>query len=357
MSPLVHLLSARCKLCSERTVTYSYLRSIYKKSQNTTSVRPTRGFSITGCSSKGHGGYREREKAIPFGGVTTMCHKSYSTRIPPEKKKVYQNPKLCYVWNPDLAKLIRSKIWPDGSLEKEKALVVDCNAGPGILSKELLNAGAQRLISIERNSEFLPRLKELQNDSDGRLLQALHADFYKMQYHGDTPYARPVIRIKELFQDISPVSWESDVPIKVIGCFPHRKEKTQAYLFASLMLERLSIYSYGRAQFNFFLSENCYETLTQPPGSYFKYRALSAFYQLGFDIKLLHKEPLSSFSSPSTVRSSNSTDPAYLYLTQLTPKQDLFLRHNLSQQQAFVFVYFMRQSLSKRSAKLTEIIE
>lgn len=81
--------------------------------------------------------------------------------------------------------------------------------GPGILSKELLNAGAQRLISIERNSEFLPRLKELQNDSDGRLLQALHADFYKMQYHGDTPYARPVIRIKELFQDISPVSWES----------------------------------------------------------------------------------------------------------------------------------------------------
>lgn len=50
-------------------------------------------------------------------------------------------------------------------------------------------------------------------------------------------------------------------------------------------------------------------------------------------------------------------DPAYLYLTQLTPKQDLFLRHKLSQQQAFVFVYFMRQSLSKRSAKLTEIIE
>lgn len=126
----MHLLSARCKLCSERTMTYSYLQSIYKKSQNTTSVRPIRGFSITGCSFTGHGGYRKREKAIPYGGAaTTMCHKSYSTRIPPEKKKVYQNPKLCYVWNPDLAKLIRSKIWPDGSLEKEKALVVDCNAG------------------------------------------------------------------------------------------------------------------------------------------------------------------------------------------------------------------------------------
>lgn len=346
--------------CIKRPLTYSYLKAFVQSSVACNTFSTWNVVSNDGNVQRSLS--RHTASLCNSNEVLTLLKRQYGVkvRLTPEQKYVYRNTKLGYIWKPDLAQLIREKVWPDNSLKNEDALVVDSNAGPGILSKELLNAGVKRLVSLDRNKDFLPRLEELKKTSQGRLLRTFHADFYKIQYHGETPYAPPVIRLKELFQDVSPVSWESDVPIKVLGCFPHRMEKTQAYLFASLMIERLSLFAYGRAQLNFLLSEKCYETIVQPPGKYFKYRALSALYQLGFDIKLLHKEPLSSFSSPSTLTYNSpagGTKDSFLYLTQLTPKRDLFLRHNLSQHEAFIFVYFMRQTLSKRSSKLVEIVE
>ena len=49
-----------------------------------------------------------------------------------------------------------------------------------------------------------------------------------------------------------------DISMKVVGALPQDGERKQAYVLASLILERLSMFSYGRVQLNLFMSKNCY---------------------------------------------------------------------------------------------------
>ncbi|XP_071784154.1 dimethyladenosine transferase 2, mitochondrial-like [Asterias amurensis] len=276
-----------------------------------------------------------------------------------DRYKCLGRKKIRFVLDPDLAELMVDKVFPDGSLEKEKALIIETSPGPGILTRQLLNSGARRLLAMEREKAFLPTLGKVASHSDGRL-RAMHADFFSMHYHGTSVIKPPIVRTPQVFEGIEPVPWEADIPIKVIGSIPYKKERTHAYIITSQLLERLASFKYGRVEFNIFMSEACYDVMSQPAGNMFKYRALSALMQLSCDIQLLHKEPLTSFNPYFSGEQNNSisnTKDQTLCLVRITPKRDLFINHHLSQQQAFIFVYFVRQLLVKRKQHLAKIIE
>ncbi|XP_038046059.1 dimethyladenosine transferase 2, mitochondrial-like [Patiria miniata] len=275
-------------------------------------------------------------------------------------KRLRKTKKNRSVLRPELAQLMVDKVWPDGSLAKEKAMIIETSPGPGILTRQLLNSGAPSVLSMEREKPFLPSLSALASKARDRL-RVMHADFFAMHYHGNKDVHPPVVRIAKVFEGLEAVPWEADIPIKIIGSLPHHNERTHAYIIASQLLERLSSFKYGRVQFNVLMSEGCYNVISQPVGNMFKYRALSALMQMSCNIQLLHKEPQVSFRLPTSsgeASRANLTDKDLsLCLVRLTPKRDLFIEHQLSQQQAFIFVYFVRQVLAKRRQFLSKMIE
>ncbi|KAJ1648494.1 hypothetical protein J3B02_000161 [Coemansia erecta] len=67
-----------------------------------------------------------------------------------------------------LDKNITDKIVSLAGLELEKALCVEVGPGPGLLTRSILDSGAQSVIAVEKDSRFLPTLRQLQEASDGR---------------------------------------------------------------------------------------------------------------------------------------------------------------------------------------------
>lgn len=270
-----------------------------------------------------------------------------------------RSPKQRFVLTPSMARTIRELIWPDDGLKEEAATIITANEGPGFLSRELLENGASKVLALCRHSNFSPALEEIR--AGAAALESFrwqHADIYQMQYIGDRHIQPPVARVEDVFRDVDPVPWEDDVSIKVLGALPQDGERKHAYVLASLILERLSMFSYGRVQLNLFMSSNCYNTLIHPPGNMKSYRALSALYQVSCDIKLLHKEPMVSFKLPhKKPQNSHKKYLEDLCLVQITPKRDLFSRHQLEQWEAFIFVFFIRQSLARRTERLYKVME
>nr|AFN61227.1 mitochondrial transcription factor 2M [Paracentrotus lividus] len=270
-----------------------------------------------------------------------------------------RSPKQRFVLTSSLARTIRERIWPGESLKEETATIITANEGPGFMSRELLENGAGNVLGLCRHERFCPVLEEIQQEAPDRF-KWQQADIYQMQYIGDRVTRPPIARVEDVFQDIESTAWEEDIGVKVVGALPQDSERKQAYVLASLILERLSMFSYGRVQLNLFMSKNCYNTLIHPPGNMKSYRALSALYQVSSDIQLLHHEPVVSFKLPrKTPRKSSDVEKKLedLLLVQITPKRDLFSRHQMEQWEAFIFVFFVRQALARRSERLEKIIE
>lgn len=52
---------------------------------------------------------------------------------------------------------------------------------------------------------------------------------------------------------------ETDVPVKIFGILPHRKERNTLWRLIFALYECNSIYRYGRIELNFFISEKEYQ--------------------------------------------------------------------------------------------------
>jgi len=52
---------------------------------------------------------------------------------------------------------------------------------------------------------------------------------------------------------------ETDVPVKIFGIFPQRKERNTLWRLLFILYECSSIYRYGRVELNIFISEKEYK--------------------------------------------------------------------------------------------------
>lgn len=279
---------------------------------------------------------------VGFGKLSSRVYKSRS-----ETKRYVASPRVAET----VVRMLRGK-------RKAGQLILECNPGPGVLTRALLASGA-RVIALESDKHFLPGLKSLRDSVNGRL-EVIYCDFFKLDPRNRGTVTPPVMTSDMLFQYLGMKAhpWKKGFPLKVVGILPVKTERNTLWKILHDLYSCSSIYKYGRAELNLFVSEKECRKLTANPQTPGLYQSLSVLGQTACAIKVLCTEPTSSFDVYTVKgqlekqRHRESLEQNLCFI-QLTPHRNLFTG-TLTPFNYDVFFHMLRQCFMKRNAKLID---
>ncbi|XP_061041362.1 dimethyladenosine transferase 2, mitochondrial isoform X2 [Eubalaena glacialis] len=256
--------------------------------------------------------YPQLMPSVGFGKSSSRVYRCRS-----ETKRYITSPRVAET----LVRILRGK-------RKSCQLFLECNPGPGILTRALLESGA-KVIALESDKTFIPQLKSLGKKVNGRL-EVVYCDFFKLDPRSRGILTPPIMTSDMLFQylGIEAQPWSKGAPLKAIGILPPKNERNALWKLLHDLYSCTSVYKYGRVELNLFITEKeCRE-------SCLSFGTYTANGQLA---KQKHRESLEQ----------------NLCFIQLTPHRDLFTG-TLTPFNYDVFFHMLRQCFMKRSAKLID---
>uniref|UniRef100_A0A8C6CML2 rRNA adenine N(6)-methyltransferase n=1 Tax=Moschus moschiferus TaxID=68415 RepID=A0A8C6CML2_MOSMO len=258
---------------------------------------------------------------VGFGKSSSRLYKSRS-----ETKRYVTSPRVAEA----VVRMLRGK-------RKAGQLILECNPGPGVLTRALLESGA-RVIALESDKNFIPELKSLGDSVNGRL-EVIYCDFFKLDPRNRGTVTPPVMTSDMLFQylGVKAHPWKKGFPLKVVGILPVKTERNTLWKILHDLYSCSSVYKYGRAELNLFISEKECRKLMANPQTPGLYQSLSVLGQTACGIKVLCTESLEQ----------------NLCFIQLTPHRNLFTG-TLTPFNYDVFFHMLRQCFMKRNAKLID---
>ncbi|KAG9464037.1 dimethyladenosine transferase 2, mitochondrial [Eleutherodactylus coqui] len=317
------------------------------------------------CSVPTHHGTLQRDPSSRMAAATPHRQKpqwSESVTESSAELKMVESFKRSrrFITDPGLINSVQKCLAPWGC-SRTRPVIMECNPGPGILTRALLDAG-HKVFALESDTSFLPSLEKLQRAANGQL-KVIHCDFFRIDPWSEGLVQPPSMYSSTLMKnlDIREVSWTSDVPLKVFLMLGPKKERILLWRHIYSLYERLSVYKFGRVELNVFMTENQYQKLICKPGDFKNYRALGVLYQSACDIELLHKEPMSTFLMPSKFESPSMPNSGgfaneNLCLVRITPRRNLF-SENFTAADGGIFVQMIKQFLAKRKSKLIDRLD
>ncbi|XP_055464867.1 dimethyladenosine transferase 2, mitochondrial [Psammomys obesus] len=248
-----------------------------------------------------------------------------------------------------------------GTENPSRQLILECNPGPGILTKALLRTGA-KVVVFESEKIFIPHLKSLRKNGDGEL-QVVHCDLFRLDPRSQEP-VRADFTSHAVFQDlgIKPVPWSAGVPMKIFAILPNKHERRVLWKILFDLYACESIFRYGRVELYLFVSEKEFRKVTATPERPDFYHVLSVLWQVACKVKFLHTEPGSSFNvypEYGTLEKSKQGEllkvsrKKSLYLVRLTPRRNLFTE-NLSPMTYETFFHMVKHCFGKRNAPIVQ---
>ncbi|XP_077520891.1 mitochondrial transcription factor B2 isoform X9 [Amblyomma americanum] len=230
--------------------------------------------------------------------------------------------------------------WPGGC----PPMVLEANAGPGLLSRRLLERdhlpAGTRIRLFEHRSHFLAELKAQVEAWPGRL-ELVQANLLHMHNHEE-----------QLLEGIPARPWtEEPAAVLVASLSRSREVGFLRYLLHQLPMGT-SLFMLGRLPLLVFMSHTEASHITAGRESNFKhYRDISILYQLFFDIKMCGEVSRDLFLPP---RGAKQQSP--LQLMRLMPRRDLWELVD-GTDRLHELVFFVRQNMVRRTAYVLPCLE
>lgn len=255
----------------------------------------------------------------------------------------------------DWAKKIVSVLKEHFDVSHPGTVIFDSNAGPGVLSSELLKQGAPRVIIWEGRDKFWDSLKRVEEDYGGRVLLQKKCFFLSKKYaqtvHQEVP-AQP-------YKGIPVVSWHQDSPLTVVGCTSTLVMTTYIMSLTYSLISRTGLSFYGRVQHFLLLTGMETKLLSDLDACWSRmYMTRILFYKIFFDFEILSKIPISAFSPPYVMSGWKTLeyDADHMYLVKLVLKKDVY-ETVCAQSDMLVFLNILGEMNKQKHERLIPLLD
>ena len=268
-------------------------------------------------------------------------------------------PKTVHLIDEDSIHCISKAICPDP--QHESAHIVECSAGPGFLTKQLLESGIKQVHVFEcEDNDYVSMLEKLSKQYEGRVSLHLRshyvADFVRDLRFGLAnilPENSDIISYRD--------KWKEEPPVKSFIPLPPFTDKEALHAAVSDLCRREGLFGSGRSQLTLLISyfPVCLMLATpQFNPSYYGY--LSVMAQSLFDVEIGQKIPLRSII-PLIVRrrvivpDGPFMDTKNLFLVSMTPKASLV--DDIPIEFWGDYRFFVRQAMYRKSGHVIPFFE
>ncbi|RWS23250.1 dimethyladenosine transferase 2-like isoform X3, partial [Leptotrombidium deliense] len=233
---------------------------------------------------------------------------------------------------------------------RNDSIIFEANPGPGILTKALLENGAQRLrIFVPKESDYVLDLKKIETEYSN--LEICYANILDIHRIWTRDAIQGTSVLPTLFENIEVKNWEEEPVIKLIAPL----SPLTGYGFLRNLFKQVAhstgIFTCGRMEVFPFINDYEYLQMTSNPKckDYWIYKKCTVLYHSFFEIQHLHTFSWQIFAPEviTTHKTIRRGDPKVCHLVKLTPRKDLHSKYDPSILPAFIF--FVTQATMKQS--------